>query len=135
MVMSVAGASSPKKIGVMDKVTQEQLYSQGRYSSPVVIVEESPKTAYRQGDSFIRFLGKLVLTAAAICGGAVAIRKWVPAMQKESIDVTQKLDSTAKPLEKIKYYIAKFADWITDEIKDIFTRKKPKDADSAKPEK
>lgn len=126
MVMSVSNAAPQKKIGVMDKISQEQLNSLGKYSSSVIILE-SPQAiqTYRKSGGFLRFLGKLVLLTAAICGGAVLMRKKIPSMQKDVLDASGKVDSKAKITDKAKFYIAKVADFVEAQAKDIFG-KKPK---------
>lgn len=135
MVMSISEATPQKKIGVMDKVTQEQLYSPGKYSSPVVIYDGPPPSSnYSRPDSFVRFLGKLVLTATAVCGAAVAMRKWVPAMKKDILNVSEKVDPKSTIIYKAKYYIAKFADSIENQLKELFA-KAPKNSASAAPQK
>lgn len=113
--------------GVMDKVTQEQMYNPGLYAQPVYVMQE-PK---RKKGGFFRFLGNLILAAAIIGGGAVAVRKFIKPMKKEVFDVTNDLTSEANLGAKIKHHTAKVADKIEEKavniyekVKDVFKTKK-----------
>ena len=110
MVKSVSNVSFSSAIGAMDKVSSEQLYNPGLYSMPELM--QPPPRPYKERMSFLGFLGRLVLTAGVVFGAPLLARKYLKALSKESVDVTKGLAKEAKPVEKLKYHIAKFGDWV-----------------------
>lgn len=126
MVNSVSNVPSgnyqPK---AMDKVSQEQLYNPGLYATQELL--ESPHYREKKG-SFLGFLGKLVLTAAVIGGGAALLRK----------HALNGFDVTAKPTkisEYAKKWTAQLGDFVNEKIvtkiKNIFPKKAEGDAAKA----
>ena len=71
---------------------------------------------YKERMTFLGFLGRLVLTVAIVLGGPLLARKNIKALSKESIDVTKDLAKDAKPVQKLKYGIAKFGEWVDKNI-------------------
>lgn len=119
MVSSVSGVPQNSKIGAMDKVSQAQIYSPGAYSMPQVM----QRPVYRrEKGGFGRFLGKVVLTAAAVFGGAVLARK--------NIKSIKNIDLASKEGGKIKRFIAKLGDDVMSAAKKLF-KKAPKAAENA----
>ena len=106
--------------GPMDKVTQEQIYNPGLYAQPVYAMQEPS----RKKGGFFSFLGKLILIAAVIGGGAVAARKFIKPMKKEALDVTNDITSEASLGSKIKYHTAKAADYIEEKSVNLYEKAK-----------
>lgn len=136
MVSSVSSVGSPygnNQVHAMDKVSQEQLYSPGMYTSQELM--EPPVYREKKG-GFISFLGKLVLTAAIVGGGAVAARKLIPALTKEHFDITGGLPKESSIQGKAKYYLAKVADWIEEHTVGLIKKmKEGKAEEGAEPPK
>lgn len=134
MVKSISNVSFGKT-GVLDKISQEQLSSPGAYSknylppSPTLpppysspTKSQQPQHYYKEDSGFLGFLAKVVVLAAVICGGSVLARKYVPSLSK--INLSEELAKDAKPMEKAKYYFAKFADWLKENSIDLFKKSK-----------
>ena len=114
MTNSISSVSSVNHARAMDKVTKEQMYDPGLYAMRNLL---DPPPPYKKEGGFFSFLGKLIVTAGIVCGGAVAARKLIPALKKETLDVTKDIAKEAKFVDKAKYYIAKFADKIENVAK------------------
>jgi len=127
MIEPVSNAAIGQNIRAMDRVPQEKLYSPGLYS----IHQMTAPPSYKQKDGgFLSFLGKLALFGIIICGSAVAAKKTV----LKGIDISNELPKDTKPMEKTKYYIAKFGDWIETKLKNIFNKsEKTEKAEDPKP--
>lgn len=126
MVNSISAANpNVNRIGVMDKVSQEQLYSPGYYSMPDPYYEPPRR---RKHTSFIGFLANLVLTAAVIGGVAIGIRKGL----MKNYQVADKLPDNASAWARIKNSFAKNTDALYEKtIGKLFKNKKVKtDGDS-----
>lgn len=115
MIRSVSNVPFGSKPGVMDKVSQEQLNSPGEYSK-----KEPMPSQNRQRGGFLSFLVKAVLAAAVIVTGLILTRRY--ALSK--VDVSRELSDTAKTGERIKYDLAKAADWLEKHTIGLFRRKK-----------
>lgn len=116
MVNSVSGVSNNQNItpsaatrpGVMDKVSQAQLYSPGAYSTQSLL---GPLPAQRKKKgSFLGFVGGLVFKAAIVCAALVGARKFLPVLKDANLG--KELKEGAKFLDKVKHYTAKSADYI-----------------------
>lgn len=70
--------------------------------------------------SLLGFVAKTLLGAAAIAGGLVAARKFIPALGKDIIKEGQKLGKDAKRFDKVKHYTAKAADFIENNVKKAY---------------
>lgn len=118
MVNSVSGvAPQNNQVRAMDKVSQEQLYAPGMYAMEELM--EPPAYREKRG-SFLGFLGKLVLTAAVVGGGAALLRN----------HALKDFDITAKPTkisEYAKKWTAQLGDFVNEKIvaklKNIFSKK------------
>lgn len=118
MINSVSGVSFGT--GAMDRVSQEQLYNPGVYAQPVYVMQEPP----RKKGGFFNFLGKLILTAAVVCGGAVAARKFIKPLGKDAINFGEKVAKEAKPMDKVKYHFAKATDYIEEKAVNLYQKAK-----------
>lgn len=108
MVNSVSSVpQTNNQVRAMDKVSQEQLYAPGMYA--VEELMEPPHYREKHG-SFLGFLGKLVLTAAVIGGGAALLRKH---SSFKTFDVDVKPE---KIFDQAKYYFAKLGDFVNEKI-------------------
>lgn len=115
MIKSVSNVTFGNKPGVMDKVSQEQLNSPGEYTK-----KEPMPSQNKQKGGFLSFLVKAVLAAAIVTTGLILTRRY--ALNK--VDVSEKLSDGAKPFERIKYDLAKAADWLEKHTIGLFRRKK-----------
>lgn len=78
MVTSVAAAApqNTQQARAMDKLTPEQIAHPGYYVvSPVKGLYEVPEPEYKRKGGFLRFLGKVILTAVVVGAGAIGVRK------------------------------------------------------------
>lgn len=78
MVTSVSGVAQQNNqpIKAMDKLTSEQIAHPGYYVvSPVKGLYEVPEPEYKRKGGFLRFLGKVILTAAIVGAAAIGIRR------------------------------------------------------------
>lgn len=74
-VSAVAPQSNPN-VRAMDKLTAEQIAHPGYYVvSPVKGLYEVPEPEYKRKGGFLRFLGKVILTAAIVGAAAIGIRR------------------------------------------------------------
>lgn len=120
MIEPVSNAAVGQNIRAMDRVPQEKLYSPGLYS----LHQMTAPPVYKEKDGgFLGFLGKLALLGILVCGSAVAAKKTV----LKDVNLSVELPKEAKPMEKTKYYIAKFGDWIEKSIKNIIKKDKNED--------
>jgi len=128
MVEAISNTLVGQNIHAMDRIPQEKLYSPGLYS----IHQMTAPPPYKEKDGgFLGFLGKLVLTAAIICGGAVLAKKTA----LKSFDV-EKVTKESGKLDKIKKFIYNFGDKVEEKAKKIIDSvKKSKKSDDAKPPK
>lgn len=124
MISSVSGVSFGNKVGAMDKISSEQLQTPGMYSSPDVMMPNMQQPRKKGG--FLRFLGKLILTAA-IVGGALVGAKHLINPEVLKTGITEKSGLAAKA----KYYVAKAGDWVETIIKSIPAKFKSQKADAA----
>lgn len=110
--MPISGVSFTSAIGAMDKVSKEQLYSPGLYSMPELM--QPPPRPYKEHMTFLGFLGRLVLTAAIVLGGPLLARKNIKAIKDIPLEV--KLSKDAKFVEKAKFQLARFGEWVDKNI-------------------
>lgn len=104
----------------MDKLTPEQIAHPGYYVvSPVKGLYEVPEPEYKRKGGFLRFLGKVILTAVIVGGVAIGIRR--------------KLMKDYMPTNKntFKDWFARNTDKLYDGLKSIF-KKSEKTAEDAK---
>lgn len=109
-VNAIPNGSFGGQVGAADRVSQEQLYSPGAYSTQELQYERPRK---RKG-GFLGFLGKLAFTAVLV-GGAAALGRTKLASLKD-IDLKIKPGNDTKVLEKAKYYIAGFGEWTNEKV-------------------
>lgn len=107
MVNSLSAVTTGSNIGAMDKVTQEQLYSPGRYSQPIII-EAEPR--YREKGSFLGFLGKTVVYLTLLGAAAIGGRK----LLMKDYKVLDTLPEDSKAMAKVKNTFAKYTDILYD---------------------
>lgn len=107
MVQAVSSVPSPSPAGAMDKVTQEQLYQPGLYA-----MEELGLTHHhhKKKGGFLRFLGKVLLTAIIVCGATIGVKKVLMEGYSPPQGGPQGIG------QKIQYHFAKCADWLYDNI-------------------
>lgn len=133
MIELVSNVPAKRKIGVLDKLSQDQLNSPGAYSknysppSPIMPSQYSspyPQTQYynKEDGGFLGFLGKVIILAVVISIGSILARRYVPSLNK--INVKEELTKDAKSMEKIKYDFAKFADWLEKNTIGLFKKTK-----------
>lgn len=108
MVSSIGTTPAMQQIQATDRITPEQMYNPGAYAAPPVIIYNQPQ----KQTSFLGAVGKLILTAAVIAGGAIAARKFIPALK--DYKVLDKLPDGAKTMEKVKNTFAKWTDKLYD---------------------
>lgn len=112
------------KVGAMDKITQEELSHPGYYVvSPVKGLYEVPEPEYKKKGGFLKFLGKVILTAVIVGGAAVGARKFIPALGKDSVDVSEGLAKNAGFGKTVKFRIAQLGDWVEKIVKKPFEKK------------
>lgn len=119
MVSTVSGYSPVYGASTMDKVSSQQLQNPGLYTSPGDTYET--QSEQKSGGSIFGTIGKVLLTAAVVGGGAIAARKFIPALK--DYKPVEKLAEDAKPLEKIKNGFVKAADWIEEHTIGYFKKK------------
>lgn len=125
MVKSISNIQFGSAIGAMDKVSKEQLYNPGLYAlqNDLLLQPHPPRD---RGVSFLGFLGRLVLTAGIVLGAPLLARKHLKMIR--NVDLEQKLAKDAKFIDKGKYHLAKFGEWVD---KNILGKLKSAMADSA----
>lgn len=113
MINSVSRVAFGSSIGAMDKVTQEQMYSPGKYAQPDMGLDlpDPYHHHHEKKGSFLGFLGKLVLTAVVVGAGAIGIRKGL----MNDYTVIEKLGDGAKFGARFKNNFAKYTDILYEE--------------------
>lgn len=119
MVNAVSGVplssnNNSNNVRAMDKVSQEQLYSPGRYNVNELL--EPPSYRRKHEGSFLGFLFKLALTVAAV-GGVAAFARKKTSFAKFS------LDNPKGFVKRIKVKFAKFGDFVNEKIVDKIASK------------
>lgn len=123
MINSVSKASFGNQATVMEKVPQEQLSAPGLYTMDNVMAPPPPDAYYpsnytyeKRDSGFLGFLGKVLLTAAVVAGGAVGVRKTL----MNDYKVVEKLADTATKGEKFKNNFAKYTDKLIEKSVKIY---------------
>lgn len=130
-MINAVSSATPGTIHAMDKVSKEQLYSPGAYALQELLASEAPPPPRRQSGGFLSFLAKVVFMAAVVCGLAVGLRRYVPAIK--NVDLTKDLAKDCKFMEKVNYDIAKSAEWIKSHTVGLINSiKKDKKAEAGK---
>lgn len=133
MIELVSNVPANRRVGVLDRISQDQLSSPGAYSKnyspPSPIMPSQYSSPYQQNQyynkedgGFLGFLGKVIILAAVIVTGSILARRYVPSLNK--LNVTEELTKDAKPMEKIKYDFVKFADWLEKNTIGLFKKSK-----------
>ena len=107
-VINSVSTVSFKGVGVMDKVSQEQLYNPGLYALPELL--NPPPPVYKKRGGFLNFLAKVLFMAVVAGGIAIGIRK----VLMNDYKVVEKLADKATSVEKIKNSFAKYTDKLYD---------------------
>lgn len=121
MVTSVSGVApqSNPTVRAMDKLTAEQIAHPGYYVvSPVKGLYEVPEPEYKRKGGFLRFLGKVILTAAIVGVAGIGIRK---GFMKDYNPA-----DAANAGNTFKNWFAKKADKLYDAINGLFKESKSK---------
>lgn len=121
MVTSVSGVTQQNNqpIRAMDKITPEQLAHPGYYVvSPVKGLYEVPEPSYKKKGGFLKFLGKVILTAVVVGGAAMGIRKrFMGGYQVKPV---------AEKGERFKNWFCKQADWLYNHSIGLLKKSDPK---------
>ena len=112
MVSSVSGMSNAVafKSSAMDKVTPEMMSQPSSFSQESAVSAEKQAPEKKKG-SMLGFIAKTALAVIAIGGGAIALRKNVGALGKESISLLENKE-TLTFIDKVKINFAKYTDMI-----------------------
>lgn len=102
--------------GAKGQVANEQMYNSGMYPQPIYVVQEPP----RKKGGLIRFIGKLLITAGVVAGGAFAARKLIPALKKDVYKVADEVPTGFK--EKVKHYTARIADFVEEKSVGLYNK-------------
>ncbi len=121
MVHSISTTPPGKNIQAMDVVSQEQLSTPGYYSRRDLMMPATYPSQRRGG--FLSFLGKIILVAAVICGGAVVARKTL----LKDYDVVSEFGEDAKFLDKFKNFVAKSSDSLENGFKNLIKKQEKAD--------
>jgi len=112
-----------------DKVTQELINKPGDYTQTPTGTTDAPADKPKKG-GLVSAVAKLIVAAAVIGGGAVAARKFVPALK--DIKVVDELAEGATKTDKLKNGFAKYTDKLIDFVESIPAKfKKAPKADEA----
>ncbi len=125
MVNAVSNVSANNNLKATDKVSQEKLYSPGAYSMNPIY--QTQAYGYKKKGSFLGFLFKIGLTAAAI-GGVAAFARKRPSFKDFPVDAKPE-----KLVEQAKYYFAKLGDFVNKKVIDKIIDKLPKKVADATP--
>lgn len=113
MIELVSNDPAKGKIGVLDRISQEQLCSPGAYARNDASASSTYQYRQREesnGGGFLGFLGRFIIKAAIIGSAAILARKYIPSLKR--INTIEELAEDAKFTEKFKYKFAKCADWL-----------------------
>lgn len=123
MIESVSNVSPTKKFEVMDKVSQEQLHSQGSYYREDFMPPPPPYTEREPRDGgFLGFLGKVLLITGIASVVVIAAKRYIPELNK--VDTSKELSKNAKAMEKFTYDFARFANWVEENTIGLFKKDK-----------
>lgn len=122
MINSISGVSFGNNMGVLDKVSQEQLSNPGMYSQPIIL-QVPPQQPKRQG-GFLSFIGRTIKNIIIIGGLAIAGRK----VLMRNYKVLDKMPEGSKFGAKCKNNFAKYTDILYDNtvvrLKKLYQNKK-----------
>lgn len=104
-----AGPVSFRAIGAMDPVTQAQIQANGAYSTACLpdVYVGTPVEPHKKG-GVVSFLVKTALAAGVVVGGAIAARRFIPALNKETLKVAETVPDGF--VNQAKHYFAKYTD-------------------------
>ena len=118
MNQGVQQYANPGVYSMNQGIPQQQMYDPSLYETKRQFDSSYPPSGEKHGIS--RFIGKLVLLTALICGGAVLARGHVKSVK--NVDLTKELAEGAKTGEKIKHKIASLGDYVAEGFKNLFKK-------------